>query len=112
MSGYLEFEGITNHSNPAFSVFNGRQLFLENRVGTGSGEKTRITEKESYQYPLTVLSKNRLEQAEKGSHVSQRKNSYPLFSAGLLLVETILGESPDSGRRIGLNHDFLDRILP
>jgi hypothetical protein len=36
----------------------------------------------------------------------------PLFSGGLSPVETDMGESSVSGRRIGLNHDLRTGTLP
>src|SRR6266436_6403459 len=49
--------------------------------------------------------------AAKATRASRGSFCRPLFSGGLSPVETILGESQGSGRRIGLNHDLRNGTL-
>src|SRR5713226_846422 len=48
----------------------------------------------------------------KTTRASRGSFCWPLFSGGLSPVETDMGESSVSGRRIGLNHDLRTGTLP
>jgi hypothetical protein len=68
---------------------------------------------DSYSSRVRIL--NRLLNPETPQRPLVRRGDHfvgPFFSGGLSPVETILGESQGSGRRIGLTHDLRNWILP